>query len=305
MSTNSNSMSYLLDEVVSAVAFESFFGGEFMMPLLYDVRASARRRERTASFSGLSDYAEKTNGQAAAADEVANEFEKDFVHASYGKRVPVERELIDDQEYGLVQDLGDQLGFKARETMEKKAAGVFHDAFDGATYLGEDGLSLCNDAHLNAAGGNSQDNKGTSALDMSAVKSTRTAMRKFKNYSGDPLGVRPNGLLIPPDIEEDAWEIANSTGRPDTANRADNFYNGRFMLFVWDYLTDVVSGGDANNWFMVATDLMRRHLIWWQRIALEIYGHGNLDTGTRVIGGYFRAAHGFRGWQWCYGHEVA
>ncbi len=296
MAITSNSMSYILDEVVSAVAFESFYAEQFMMPVLYDVRGSGRRRERSASIGGLSLYAEKTNGQNATEDQWTQQFEKDFVHVAYGKRVAIERELVDDEDYGVLAEIGSQLGSLAAQTMEEKAADLFEDAFAGATYKAEDNLSICNSAHLNADGGNSQDNSGTSALSMAAVKATRTAMRRFKNYRGDRMAVRPDLLIVPPDLEETAWEIIRSTGRPDTTNRADNMYNGMFNLVVWDFLDD------TNNWFMADSRLMKQNLLWYQRIPLEIYGDGNLNTGTRTIGGYFRASHGCRDWRWVYGH---
>ena len=129
-------------------------------------------------------------------------------------------------------------------------------------------------------------------------------MRNFLNYDDDLLSVRPNALILPPDIEEDAWEIVRSTGRPDTANRAENFYNGQFELYVWDFLSTGISGGDANNWFMADSRLMKMNLIWYQRTPLEVFGDGNLFAGTRRIGGYFRSSHGVKDWRWIYGHNV-
>lgn len=301
---SSNSMSFLLDEVVSAVAFETFFEEPLMMPTLYSVRQSARRRERLASFGGLREYSAKTAGAEAASDDMTQQFEKDFVHTAYAKQVNVERELLDDQEYGLLEDIGRQLGMMAAYTMEKNAAAPFNDAFAGSTYTAEDGLSLCNDAHVNVDAGNSQDNAGTTALSLTAVGTTRSLMRNFKNYEGDLMSVRPNGILIPPDLEQTAWEIVRSTGRPDTTNRADNFYNGQFELFVWDFLSTGISGGDANNWFMLDTRIMANSLLWYQRVPLEIYGDGSLSAGTRKVGGYFRSSHGVRDWRFVYGHNV-
>lgn len=304
MSTNSQNNSYLLDEVVSAIAFESFYAEPLMVPSLFDIRASGRRRERTASFSGLSEFETKAELAAATEDQVENQFEKDFTHVAYAKKVPIARELIDDSEFGLVEDIGRQIGVMAAYTIENKCASVFRGAF--GTTLAEDALSLCNSAHLNAAGGNSQSNTGTTALSMTSVKTTRTAMRKYTNYNGDLAGVRPDSLIIPTDLEESAWEIVNSTGgRPDNANNAANMYAGMFKLFVWDFLSTGVSGGDVNNWFMADSRIMAQNLIMYLRTPLEIFGDGNLFTGTRNIGGYMRFSYGVRDWRWVYGHAVA
>lgn len=301
----SNNLSFLLDEIVSGIAFEAFFEEALMMPSLYNVRTSGRRRERLASFGGLDEYQPKISGKEIETDEIDQEFEKDFEHIAYGKQVPVERELLDDQEFGLLEDLGRQLGVMASYTMERKAAQLFLDAFAGATYKSEDGKSICNTAHTNSAGANSQSNKGTAALSLTSIKDTRNAMRKHKNYRGQLRSIRGNALLIAPENEETAWEVVRSTGRPDTANRADNFYKGGFSLFVWDFLSEAFTDGDDNNWFMLDTRALKDNLIWYQRIALEVFGDGNLFAGTRRIGGYFRSSHGVRDWRGIYGHEVA
>jgi hypothetical protein len=304
MAMTSTNASFLLDEVVSGVAYETFFEEAYMWPNLYDIRTSSSRRERLASFGGLGEWAQKVPGQEPDDDRMIQQFEKDFVHKAYGKRVPVERELVDDNDWGLVQEIGVELGASASYTMELHAAQLFHDAFAGATYTAEDGDPLCDATHLNVDGGNTQGNTGTTAFSMAALKSTVTLMRKFTNYGGELRSVRPKLILCPPDIEEDVWEVAKSALRPDNANNAANFWQGMQML-VWDYLSDGVTGGDANNWFLIDPVLMRRNLIHWQRVPLEFFGDGNLLTGTRTVGGYFRVSRGVRDWRWIYGHAVA
>ena len=55
----SANMEFVLDEVVSSVMFESFFDEPYMYPMLFDVRTSNKRRERSASIGGLGEYTEK------------------------------------------------------------------------------------------------------------------------------------------------------------------------------------------------------------------------------------------------------
>ncbi len=296
MLTTSN-LSYVVDEVVSAVAFETFFQETFMMPVLYDVRTSGRRRERMASFGGLGEFEVKTPTVEPNEDEIAQQFEKDFVHVAYGKQVPVEREIVDDEEWGLLADIGQQLGYMAAYTMEKKAAALFNDAFSGGTYKCEDGKSICNSAHTNSDGGNSQSNSSTNSFNFAGLETTRLAQRKLTNYRGDKLGVRPRLQLVPVELEQTGWELLKSIGKPDTANNNLNYYQGMYDLAVWDFLTD------TNAWFSIDPSLMKQNLIWYQRIALEVFGDGNLFAGTKKIGGYFRASHGCRDWRWIYGNN--
>jgi|DEB0MinimDraft_3_1074331.scaffolds.fasta_scaffold14642_4 hypothetical protein len=295
----SANMEFVLDEVVSSVMFESFFDEPFMYPMLFDVRTSNRRRERSASIGGLGEYQEKGRTQAAAEDQITEQFEKDFVHKSYAKQVAVERELIDDEEYGVLQEIGSQLGIMAAYSQEKTAAEIFNDGFAGVSHTGEDGKSLFNAAHVNSDGGNSQSNTGTETCGLSGIQTTRLAMRNFTNYRGEKLAIRPNMLIVPPDLEETAFEIVRSTGSTEDNKNAGvaNFYNGRFDLAVWDFLTD------TNAWFMADSRLMKQNLIWYQRTPLEQFGDGNLFTGTRRVGGYYRNSYGFKDWRWVFGNN--
>lgn len=297
MTVTQASMSYILDEVVSAVAFESFFEMPFHYPQLFSIRGSSGRRERFSSIGGIGQFQSKAETVDADTASISQQFQKTFLHTAYALQIPVSRELIDDEDWGFFQDLGTQLGTMAAQTMEVKAAEIFENAFTST--LSEDGLTLCNSAHVNVDSGNSQDNSGTNTFGMAGIKATRTAMRKFTNYSGEKIAVNPDSLLVPVDIEEDAWEAVRSSGRPDTANRAENMYNGMFRLFVWPFLSD------TNNWFMMDSRLMAMHLLWFQRTPLEVFGDGNLFSGTRKIGAYYRESHGARDWRWLYGNLVS
>jgi hypothetical protein len=294
----SGSMSYILDEVVSGVAFESFYDAPFMTPVMYSMRGSMGRRERFSSIGGPGAFQQKLSTANASEANVTQQFQKTFTHNAFALQIPFEREFVDDEDWGTVEEIGRELGTSAAQTIEVAGAALFIDSFNGATYQSEDALSICNSAHLNVDGGNSQSNSGSTAFSMASIKSTRTLMRKFTNYAGDKIAVNPDMLLCPVDIEEDAWEVVRSSGRPDTANRADNMYNGMFKLVVWPFLSD------ADDWWMIDSRLMARNLLWFQRVPLEIFGDGNLFTGTRRIGGYYRESHGVRDWRWVYGHSV-
>lgn len=292
----SGNLNFVLDEIATVVMFEEFYDAtDFLMPYFFSIRPSKKRRERSASIGGLSRYEVKAETQSAAEDSISQQFEKDYVHSAYSKQIPVSRELIDDEEWGTFAEIAQELGVKAAESMEEDGAGVFNNAF--GSVLCEDGLSLCNGAHVNAQGGNSQSNSGTAALTAAGIKSTRTAMRKFTNYRGGKMSIRPDLLAVPVDIEEEAWEIVRSAGKLDTSNNNMNMYNGMFALAVWDWMTDV------NAWFMIDRRRMARNLFWFQRVSFESFGDGNLFSGTKRVGGYYRASFGARDWRWVYGNN--
>lgn len=294
----SGTLSYVLDEVTSAVLINQFLQLPNVWSSVYTIRGSNRARERVTSISGLGQFEEKQETLAGAEDVPIQQFEKDFDHTPFAKTVPVSRELVDDENWGWFENLGVQLANAASRTMETQAAGPFNDAFSGATYTTEGGLSLCNDAHLNVDAGNSQDNSGTTALSHAAINTARVAMKGFTDYRGEKIAIIPSMLMVPDGLEQTAWEIVRSQLKPGSANNDANMYSGMFQLLVWSFLTD------ANNWFLIDQMLMGTNLFWYMRSGLETYGDGDLFTGKRRIGGYYRKSNGFVDWRWVYGMNV-
>lgn len=285
-------LSFIFDEVVSAVAYEEYFSGEFLVPMLYRMQGSASRRERASSLGGLGKFQPKTETGAISEGSVTQQFQKTLTQSEFGLQLPISRMVVDFNEWGLLQEIGIELGSSAAFTMEDDGMALFRDAPTGATYTAEDGLSIANNAHLNVDGGNSQDNLLANTFSMAGVKATHVAMRKFTNYSGDRISVNPDELLVPVDLEEEAFEVVKSVTRPDVANLASNFYQGRYTMYVSPLLTD------TNDWAMMDSRRRARNLLWYQSAPLEIFSDGNLNTGTRKVGGYYREAHGCRDWRW-------
>lgn len=298
--TRSNA-GYVSDETVSVFAFDTFTMATPRMPALFNQQNSSSYREVNASMSGLGEFEQKTELSAPTQDRPTQQFKQEYLHQEYALGVTVERKVYEDQRFGFFQQLGTKIGQSAMRTFETQGAKVFNEAFSSSTYLAEDALSLCNSAHLNVDGGNSQSNSGTSALSYDNVGTTMTAMQLFKDYRGNPILVDPDLLLVPVSKEQTAFEIIRSSGDPTEANLKANYFNGRLAALTWRWL-DV---SDDDNWFLIDRMLMRENLYWYWRIALEIFGVGDAWIGERKIGGYFRSSHKAVGWWWIYGQNAS
>jgi phage major head subunit gpT-like protein len=292
--------SYVSDETVSIFAFDEFIQAQPRMPTLFTQQGSSTYREIRGSMSGLTDFSEKVALADPSEDSPIQQFKKEFVHREFALAVKVERKVYEDQQFPFFEQLGRKIGESAVRTFEKYAAKVFNEAFSSSNYLAEDALSLCNDAHLNSDGANSQDNKGTTALSYAAVDTTRTAMKRFTDYRGNVMAVEPDLLLVPVTLERTAYEITRSSGDPTNANNVANFFNGQLSTLTWTYLDAV----DTNNWFLIDSRLMKQNLFWYWRMVLEIFGDGDAFKGLRRIGGYYRSSHDSIDWRWIYGHSV-
>lgn len=285
--------SYVLDEVNTAVAIDAFSQGASKIGLLYDMRPGAMRRDRFTSVAGLNEWDEKAETVAATEDIPVQQYQKTLVQRIFAKTVPISREFIDFEEWGMISDIPRMLGSSAFRTMETNGAAMFNDAANGTTYLAEDGKSIGNDAHTNVDGGNSQDNLfASSAFSMTTIKTIRDATQRWKDYRGNLVDIAMDTLLVPPELSTDAFEATKSEKRPDVANNAMNPYFMGFNVVSWNRLTS------STMWFMIDSMAAKQNALWIQSASPEFFGDGDLFQGKKRFGGYMRFANGCRDWRW-------
>ena len=156
--------------------------------------------------------------------------------------------MLDDDQYGIIKRYPQQLATSLARTREKKAANVFNNAFSTASFTGGDSLSLCNAAHTTTSSSTTQSNTGTYSLSNANLETVRKAMRNFTDDRGNIVVISPDLLLIPPELEETAYEITKTPKGLDTAEGNVNFLYGRYKYVVWDYEDSPYTGTKANNY---------------------------------------------------------
>ena len=222
--------------------------------------------------------------------------------------IQVERRLADDDQYNQINRRAGNMASAFNNTIETDAANVFINAFTdsgtnrmGASTNGADGVALLSTAHPDSpANTNStQSNEGTYALTIDNLDTTRQNMRNFKDDKGNLLGVNPNTLLVPPELERTATQLVNQRAiyEPGSAQYDVNMFSGRFNLIVWDRLTD------SNAWFLMDSVLMKQHLIWQWRIRPEFSQSEDFDGITAKYRGYMRYGIGWTDWRFIYGNN--
>lgn len=274
--------------------------GTSPMTNFYNVVSSSKATETTLGIGGLSDVPEYKG--TIEYDSFVQDYAQTFTHVEYAKGFAVDRKLVDDDQYNVINQYARMNAMAFARTREKHAAQPFNYAFATTYHTAPDGKALCaTDHHRGKGDTTAQSNKGTSALTYDAVVATRRLMREYVDDRGELIAVNPDTIVVPAELEETAWTISNTLLKPGTANNDANFVASRgFRVVVWDYLTD------ANNWFMVDSQLAKMHLWWFNRVdpefAIDPTGTYNLRAAYR---GYMRYSFGFDDYRWIYGHEVA
>jgi len=122
----------------------------------------------------------------------------------------------------------------------------------GACY---NGLAFFNNAHVDpgAEYQTAQDNAYALALSLDNFETVKVAAAKFRDGRGQPVGLNHNLLIVPPDLERVAAQIAMNREAYDTGNREMNPYAGSVRLLV-------APGGwlDTTAWFAVDPNLPQK-----------------------------------------------
>ena len=272
---------------------------ESKIPMLYNVQTSSKAAEHNLGIGGFGDWVE----YKGRIDYDGNErgFQTNYVHTEFVRGFKVERKLVDDDLYNIINPQPRGLALAAMRKREKDAASVFNNAFS-SSYVGGDAVALCSASHpYSPSNATVQSNRGTTALSVDSVDTTRRLMRSYKDDRGELVPVNPDTILIPPALERTAWEIINTPLQPYTANNTANFNASKLnRVIVWDYLTD------SNNWFLVDSMMAGMYLNWYDRVPMEFAMDPTSDFSLEArFRGYMRYSYGWDDWRWIYGHEVA
>jgi phage major head subunit gpT-like protein len=292
----SENFGYLLDPGLRKIFMDEYTLPEGQLDNLYGIEKSNKATEYDLGIGGMNDLEEFT-GTIPYGD-FSQQYRTSYTHKEWVKGIKVERKLVDDDLYSIINKRPQALAMVAKRTREKHGASVFNSAFNTSVFAGGDGLALCASAHTRVGTATTVGNSGTTALSSTAVEATRLLMRQFTDETDNLLVARGDTLLVPPALEESAWEIVTSSGKLGTADNDPNFNKGRYKVIVWDYLTD------SNNWFMIDSRMSKLFLKWFNRIPVEFNKDKDFDTYISKWSVYTRYGYGFSDWSWVYGHAV-
>lgn len=272
---------------------------EAVVPQLFGVSSSRKAQEFDLGAGGFGDWQEYKGG--IEYDDNDQGYKTTYTHTEYARGFKVERKLVDDDLYGIINKRPAGLALAAMRKREKDGADIFNNAF--ATGAGADGQFLCDGAHPHSPANtaSTQNNAGTSALSRASIINTRRLMREFTDDRGELQQIMPDTLIVPPELEDEAYVEARTPLKTSSADNDLSFVNSLGLnVIVWDYLTD------ANNWFMVDSAMAKQQLNWFNRVNLEfaLDPKSDFDLEARFRG-YMRYSLGWSDWRFVFGHLVA
>jgi len=227
-------------------------------------------------------------------------FSYTIVNDDWEATVEVNRNDIEDDNLGIIAPQAQMAGFSAKQLPDEIVFELVNQGFTSKCY---DGQYFFDTDH--PVGKGVVSNKGTAPLSVATLAlaqasygAGRTAMRKFKDEDGRPLGIKPIVLLVPPALEDTANAL-NTVDRLEDGK--PNPYKGTCEVVVGDWLTSDTA------WFLLDTSKPVKPFIYQERKAPVFVSQTNMDADdvfSRKVykyGAEARAAGGYGFWQMAWG----
>ena len=209
--------------------------------------------------------------------------ERVYVHKEFAQGFQVERKMVDDEQYGVINKMPKDLARAGRYKVEIDAASVLNKGF---TNTGYDGKALfAKDHPLLKGGGATCSNLIEGELNVENLKKAIIAMRNFKDEAGKKVVYKADTLIVPPALEFKAIELLNSVNKPDGDLNNVNSIKGKLKIQVMEFLDSDTA------WFVM--DSKRHELNFFWRVRPEFKREEDFDTLVAKYRGYMRYSYGY------------
>ena len=291
----------LLEAGLRAVFFDAYEAAPSDWERLATVVPSEHDTEKYA-WLGSTPKMREFKDERVPADLLEHEYS--IKNKTWEASIAVDRAALEDDQYGQIKLRVQGLAEEARRHQDELVFGLIKDGFSTLCY---DGQYFFDTDHSEGDSG-TQANKGTSALAAASLQTAFSAMMKFKDDKGKPMGIVPDTLVAPRDLKWTAMELLESVYAPDTATgkteTRKNVLSGALDLIVSPYLAD------TNDWFLLCTRRIVKPVIFQSRIpvefaALEANSENGFMRDQYVYGVRARYNVGFGLWQMAYGSQVS
>jgi phage major head subunit gpT-like protein len=189
----------------------------------------------------------------------------------YELTVKVPRDAVEDEQLGIYSSNFEMMGMAAAKWPDKVLAAAIKA---GTTALAFDGQPFFHASHPvdmdNPSKGTYSNNKPGFALTPENYGAARAEFRARVNDAGEPMGIRPSLLVVPPQLEDTANRIltndrlirAVTSGSVSGVSEDNNIYKNTAKPLVIEELAD-----QPDTWYLLANDMPIRPFIWQLRRA--------------------------------------
>lgn len=231
-------------------------GWESTAPKLTEIATSVPSSTRTNTYGWMARLLKMRKWLGPRVIQNLNTHAYTLENEPYELTVGVDRDDIEDDQLGVYNPIFDELGRNSRKWPDQ----VLKTALQaGTTNLGFDGVAFFATTHPLNPAGNQSNNFTSSALSTTNFATVRAAMMGYTGEDGEPLGVMPNLLVVPPQLEDTANTIVTAEFG---SSGASNVQKGQARVMVVPELANA-----ATTWYLADTSHAIKGLVWQLRKA--------------------------------------
>ena len=274
-----------------------------MIDTFYPVETGKQLTERNSSIGTFGDMGQFTG--TVAYDDVYQGYDTTSIHLEFAQGFQVERLLFEFDQFRIMDGKPRGLAQSLWRRRQTDAARPFNNAFSVDTFFSTntEGVAMCSNSHTTTSGASTTtgfDNNVTTGLSYTALTSARILMWDFRGDRAERINVNPDTLVVPINLDTEAFETIQSEGKPDTANNNASALFKQLKIIRWNYLSD------TNNWFMIDSNAMKSWgLIWYDKIKGEFAMIEDFDTLIGKWRDYGVWTNGWLNWRFCLGGNVS
>jgi len=287
----------LLEPGLREVYDDAFQEEALVYPRIFNMLSSSKQDETDTGFTGFKLHTVKTENASLEYDDPIQMYDVTYVHDEYSLGFKVSEVLWEDDQYNVIKRKAAQLGRSARRTQEVSGANVFNNSF-ASTQLGGDGQELASTVHPRSDGGSTQSNASATGVTLTDtnLETARLASRQQLDDRGLIIQVMPDLLVVPVDLEKTAEILIGSSLRPGTADNDLNFYQRKFQVVAWEYITN-----NNTQWHLI--DKSQHKLNWFWRVRNQFKNDTAFDSGALLFKSRMRYSVGFSDWRGFWGSK--
>lgn len=231
-----------------------------------------------------------------------------ITNKDYEVTLSVNRNAIDDDQYGQVKIQAQMLGQEARRFYDEQLATVIEAnglCYDGQNFFDTDHVTGDSGSQSNAPAAASGYDVASAANAITVLKLVEAAMAAFKGDKGKLFGAKVTHVMVPPALEWTMREAFDPTYLTAGDPTATKIAKGRVKVIVNDYLT---TAGTLEHTPIYWLDLSKpiKPFIFQNRQNVQFVAldkpddYQNFMRKEILYGADMRCAFGFGLWQLAY-----
>lgn len=293
----------LLEAEEKDVFFKEHTQIEKMYTKLFATKGSTKAYEDRMQVAGLGTFATKPEGTPIAFDDPVQGGQVRTVHQTFALGWRATMEMMEDDQFSIMNRMSADLGDSARDHMERLAWGLVNDGFTGTTYTDIESQAMFTATHTQLRSGTgTQSNILSPAVALSAtgIEDILTLADTTTSYEGRFINLRPSILLIHPNLQHTAYELLSTEFKVDSAdNNRSTVVSSRSGLTTLEvpYLSS------QTNWF-VMTGPGKNTLQWNNRKSLTFSRAQDSETLDQKFYAVYRASVQFSQWHGLFGSQA-